>query len=127
MTDYSPADTAARSGFSLETLRYYERIGLLFEIRRTPGGQRIFGDGDLEWLGVLRCLRDTGMPIAVMRRYADLCRDGGDTMLDRLRLLEQHACEVEARARVLRDQQIHLQEKISWYAAQVAAASVAVA
>jgi DNA-binding transcriptional MerR regulator len=121
VTDHSPAETATRSGFSLETLRYYERTGLLFDIRRRSGGQRVFSDQDLEWLSVLRCLRDTGMPIAVMRRYADLCREGGDTMLDRLRLLEEHACEVEQRAMRLREQQEHLREKIRWYASQVIA------
>jgi DNA-binding transcriptional MerR regulator len=67
---YSPRLAADLSGFSLDTLRYYERVGLLYGIERTTGGQRVFSDDDLEWLSVLRCLRDTGMPIAAMRRYA---------------------------------------------------------
>ena len=66
----SPGQAAEQSGFSLDTLRYYERIGLLDGISRAPSGHRRFGDDDLEWLGVLRCLRDTGMPIAQMHRYA---------------------------------------------------------
>src|SRR6266536_356060 len=73
---YSPAQVADRTGFSLDTLRYYERIGLLDGIARTPGGRRSFTDDDLGWLEVLRCLRDTGMPIAQMLRYAELCRTG---------------------------------------------------
>src|SRR5690348_2067833 len=48
---YTPAATAELSGFSLDTLRYYERIGLLYDIDRTPGGQRVFTDEDLGWLG----------------------------------------------------------------------------
>jgi DNA-binding transcriptional MerR regulator len=67
----TPGEVAARSGFSLDTLRYYERIGLLDRPERSPSGHRRFGEEDLEWLEVLRCLRDTGMPIAQMRRYAD--------------------------------------------------------
>jgi DNA-binding transcriptional MerR regulator len=66
---YSTGLAADRSGFSLDTLRYCERIGLLYDTERTTGGQRVFSD-DLEWLGVLRCPRDTGMPIATMQRYA---------------------------------------------------------
>ena len=66
----SPSQAAEQSGFSLDTLRYYERIGLLDDIDRAPSGHRRFGDDDMEWLGVLRCLRETGMPIAQMRRYA---------------------------------------------------------
>ncbi len=71
----SPSEAAEQSGFSLDPLRYYERIGLLNGISRAPSGPRRFGDDDLEWLGVLRCLRDTGMPIARMRRYAELARE----------------------------------------------------
>ncbi|HEY2791722.1 MAG TPA: MerR family transcriptional regulator [Micromonosporaceae bacterium] len=119
MSAYTPAETVSRSGFSLETLRYYERIGLLDDIRRTSGGRRIFDDEDLDWLGVLRCLRDTGMPIATMRRYAELARGGGETMAERLALLRAHAAQVEQTVRQLREQQAHLTEKIGWYAQQI--------
>jgi len=73
---FSPGQVAERSGFSLDTLRYYERIGLLNRLERTSSGHRRFGEDDLEWLEVLRCLRETGMPIAQMRRYAELARGG---------------------------------------------------
>src|SRR4051794_15523814 len=69
---YSPGQVSDKTGFSLDTLRYYERIGLLDGIARTPGGRRTFTDEDLDWLDVLRCLRETGMPIAAMLRYAEL-------------------------------------------------------
>ena len=112
---YSPGLAADRSGFSIDTLRYYERIGLLYDIERTSGGQRIFSDDDLEWLGVLRCLRDTGMPIATMQRYASFARDGECTHVERLALLREHAVEVATRIAALRDQQQHLHDKIGWY------------
>ena len=75
----------------------------------------MFTDDDLDWLGVLRCLRDTGMPIATMQRYASLARDGEDTHAERLELLREHAVEVAARIDALRDQEKHLHEKIHWY------------
>ncbi|HEX3960509.1 MAG TPA: MerR family transcriptional regulator [Trebonia sp.] len=112
---YSPRLAADRSGFSLDTLRYYERVGLLYGIERTTGGQRVFSDDDLEWLSVLRCLRDTGMPIATMRRYASLARDGECTHAERLALLREHAAEVAARIVALREQEEHLHDKIGWY------------
>lgn len=115
MNRYSPAATATLSGFSLDTLRYYERIGLLYDIDRTPGGQRVFTDDDLGWLGVLRCLRDTGMPIAQMLRYAELAREGEHTLAERQAVLEQHACEVQERIAQLQAQQKHLHDKIAWY------------
>jgi DNA-binding transcriptional MerR regulator len=115
----SPGQAAEQSGFSLDTLRYYERIGLLNGISRAPSGHRRFGDDDLEWLGVLRCLRDTGMPIARMRRYAELAREGDLTLAERLRLLTEHDAQVCERVAVLQAQRQHLQEKIDWYRSQL--------
>ena len=112
---YSPGTAADRSGFSLDTLRYYERIGLLFDIERTPSNQRVFTDEDLEWLGVLRCLRDTGMPIATMQRYATLARQGSRTHEARLELLREHAVQVAERISTLKEQEKHLHAKIDWY------------
>jgi len=117
----SPSQAAEQSGFSLDTLRYYERIGLLNGISRAPSGHRRFGDGDLEWLGVLRCLRDTGMPIARMRHYAELAREGESTLAERMRLLTEHDARVSERIAVLEAQRQHLQEKIDWYRGQLSA------
>jgi len=116
---YSPGQTAERSGFSLDTLRYYERIGLLDRVERTSSGHRRFGEDDLEWLEVLRCLRDTGMPIAQMCRYAELARGGEATFAERLGLLTEHDAVVQERIAVLQAQREHLQEKIDWYRGQL--------
>jgi DNA-binding transcriptional MerR regulator len=115
MNRYSPSETAAKSGFSLDTLRYYEKIGLLDGIARTSGGKRVFSEDDLGWLGLLRCLRDTGMPIAQMCRYATLARDGDTTLTERMRLLEEHARDVEERMRLLQQQYDYLRRKIDWH------------
>jgi DNA-binding transcriptional MerR regulator len=116
---FSPSEAAEQSGFSLDTLRYYERIGLLDDIDRAPSGHRRFRDDDLEWLGVLRCLRETGMPIAQMRRYADLTRRGEATMAERLSLLTEHDKQVQERIALLQAQHNHLREKIDWYRSQM--------
>lgn len=115
---YSPGQVADKTGFSLDTLRYYERIGLLDDIARTSGGRRSFTDDDLDWLGVLRCLRDTGMPIAQMLRYAELCRSGDGTIAERITLLEEHDQAVDVQIRELRAQQQHIRGKIAWYRTQ---------
>ncbi|WP_055590977.1 MerR family transcriptional regulator [Peterkaempfera griseoplana] len=116
----SPAQVVERSGFSLDTLRYYERIGLLDGIGRSASGHRRFSQDHLEWLGVLRCLRDTGMPIAEMCRYAESARGGSRTMAERLALLTAHEERVERHIAELRAQQDHLREKIAWYREQLA-------
>lgn len=111
---YSVSETAERSGFSIETLRYYERIDLVTDVPRDTGGRRVYDDDHLSWLGMLRCLRDTGMPIQEMTRYAVLSREPGTTQ-DRLDLLREHAEAVDEQIATLVRQREHLTEKIAWY------------
>ena len=114
MTTYTPGQAAEKTGFSLDTLRYYERIGLLDGVARTAGGRRRYGDDDLGWIEMLRCLRDTGMPIARMREFAALTRDER-TVEARIALLEEHDREVEERIAILHAQRDHIRGKIAYY------------
>ncbi|TCC28900.1 MerR family transcriptional regulator [Kribbella speibonae] len=114
MTTYSPAEAAAQSGFSIDTLRYYEREGILPPIERSPGGRRVYSDGDLWMLGFLRCLRDTGMSIEQLRRYGELSLDDA-TMPERVALLEEHAASIRARITELDATLVRVQEKVDWY------------
>ncbi|MFI5936372.1 MerR family transcriptional regulator [Actinoplanes sp. NPDC051494] len=110
MPPYSPGEIATKTGYTLDTLRYYERIGLLGAIERTAGGQRVFTDDDVAWLMILRCLRDTGMPIAQMRRYAS-----STSVTERRELLEDHDTEIGRRLDELIRQRTHIREKIRYY------------
>ncbi|MDL4771356.1 MULTISPECIES: MerR family transcriptional regulator [Thermomonosporaceae] len=119
MSSYSPAETAEKSGFSIDTLRYYEKIGLLSGIARNSSGRRVFSDDDLRWLGMLQCLRGTGMPIAEMLRYSELARGGGGTVQERLAILQEHDRRVEEQIARLQDQQRQIQWKIDLYRGEV--------
>lgn len=89
---YSIAQAAERSGLSVDTLRYYERIGLLEPPARDSGGRRAYSDEDLVWLSFLTKLRTTEMPLAKMREYAKL-RDLGQAGVSRRKqiLLDQRS------------------------------------
>jgi DNA-binding transcriptional MerR regulator len=112
---YTPGQAAEETGFSVDTLRYYERIGLLDDIERNSGGQRVFSEDDLNWLRILRCLRDTGMPIARMVRYAELARGGDETIAERLEVLEDHDADINRKIELLRTEQDHIRSKIAYY------------
>jgi DNA-binding transcriptional MerR regulator len=71
MDFYNVQQAAQATGMTAHTLRYYERIGLLVT-ERNKGGSRRYSQNDLGWLNVLRCLRETGMPIQTMQQYAQL-------------------------------------------------------
>ncbi|TYC11904.1 MerR family transcriptional regulator [Actinomadura syzygii] len=124
MGSYSPAETAEKSGFSIDTLRYYEKIGLLSGIARNASGRRVFSDDDLSWLEMLRCLRGTGMPIAEMLRYSELARVPG-TVAERLELLQAHDRRVEEQIALLREQQSRIKWKIGIYGSALTGACAA--
>ncbi|NUW34843.1 MerR family transcriptional regulator [Nonomuraea sp. SMC257] len=115
MTVYTPAEAVEETGFTLDTLRYYEKIGLLEPVERNAAGQRRFSEEDLSWLGMIRCLRDTGMPIAEMLRFAELVRAGEHTIADRIRVLEEHDRRVQAQIANLAERQRYINHKISYY------------
>jgi DNA-binding transcriptional MerR regulator len=118
MQTYSPAQAAERSGFSIDTLRYYEREGILPPVARTAGGRRVYSDGDLATLDFLRCLRDTGMPIERLRRYGELCQDAA-TIPERIELLRRHADALDHQIAQMRSWRTRLDEKLTWYEDQL--------
>lgn len=112
---YTPGETAERLGVSIDTIRYYEKIGLLHGIQRNSSGRRIFSDDDLSRLGLLRCLRDSGMPISRLRRFAELLQTGDEGAEQRTALLREHDREIDAKIEQLRREQRRVREKIAWY------------
>ena len=115
MSAYTPAQVVEETGLSIDTLRYYEKIGLLDAVGRNAAGQRRFTDAHLEQLSIARCLRESGMPIADVARYAALARAGEHTIDQRIALLEEHEARVRARMESLRDQQRYITRKIAYY------------
>ncbi|MBV2366134.1 MerR family transcriptional regulator [Streptomonospora nanhaiensis] len=112
---YTPGEVAERFGLSLDTLRYYEREGLLTEVERSTSGHRRYRAADVELLGLVRCLRDTGMPIARLRGFAELVRAGDSTIPGRLEVLREHAERVAEQMVELRRTQEAIEHKIAYY------------
>src|SRR5437764_330533 len=96
------ARVAERTGLSVDTLRYYEKAGLIEQVGRTTGNQRRYRAADLTWLEFLLRLRETGMSIAGMQRFAALRAAGDGTVADRLAMLREHRRDLERRMRRLR-------------------------
>lgn len=112
---------AARTGLSADTLRYYEKIGLLRHVKRDASGHRVYGSGDLEWVGFVLRLKDTGMPLEDIIRYADLRERGDSTLMARQALLEIHAATLQQRLERDREHLDALQAKIEFYRQQTSA------
>jgi DNA-binding transcriptional MerR regulator len=93
----SVGEAAMRVGLSTHTLRWYEQEGLVAPVGRDSVGRRRYTEEDLGWLDLLTKLRRTGMPVRDMRRYAELAREGDQTLPERLRLFKEHRVRVQAR------------------------------
>ena len=104
---------AHQTGLSIDTLRYYERIGLLEPIGRTESGHRRYTSHDLTWIDLLIRLRDTGMPLAQMVHFARLRRQGDATLTERCLMLEQHQHALEAHMRTTEQHMAALDHKIA--------------
>ncbi len=112
---YSIGEVSERSGLSRDTLRWYERIGLMDYIGRDHTGRRRFSDRDLEWLALIGRLRTTGMSVADMVRYAELVRAGDSTLPERLEMFRRTRAEVLAKIEELRRTVDVLDYKIEIY------------
>ena len=118
-------EAAARSGITVHTLRYYERIGLVQPVARARTGHRRYGDDDLRWLELLKKLHATDMSIRKMLEYARLARRGEPTFAARRALLDAHRCDVEAKLEKLRSTHALIKKKIASYDRALAQRSVA--
>ncbi|MBA2682147.1 MAG: MerR family transcriptional regulator [Ktedonobacteraceae bacterium] len=105
------------SGLSAHTLRYYERAGLLPQHvgRNAANGYRYYTQEDVIWLGFIKRLRATGMPIRDVRRYVELSNQGEDTIAARLQLLKQHRDQVEEHLSEVEQHLSAINNKITHY------------
>lgn len=109
------AEAADHSGLSIDTIRYYEKTGLIPKISRGADGRRRFRAEDVDWLKLLRSLRATGMTMKTMARFAELYQDGDKTIADRRTILEEHAALLETRRRELDQCDALLAHKLQLY------------
>lgn len=102
-------------GLSPDTLRWYERIGLLETIPRDAAGQRRYRALDLDRLELLIKMRATGMPLTEMHDYVALIHGGPATRPDRLALLESHRQRTLDRIAALQRDLVVIDRKIDRY------------
>src|SRR5512147_1178003 len=90
-------EVSEATGLSAHTLRYYERIGLIHPIEREDNTRRLYTEQDVGWIDFLLKLRATGMSVKEMQKYAELQRQGDDTLPQRVEMLKSLRQSVEAR------------------------------
>ena len=82
------AEVSERYGISLDTLRYYERIGLIQPVNRNKSGIRDYGEIDLKRIEFIKCMRGAGLPVDVLAEYIKLVQQGDQTIEARKEILK---------------------------------------
>ncbi|MFI8945029.1 MerR family transcriptional regulator [Streptomyces sp. NPDC053750] len=117
----SIGEVAERTGLSVHALRFYEREGLLVgPVRRTSGGRRRYTSLDVEWLLICVKLRESGMPLADLKHFAELVRRGPGNEAERLGLLDAHRQRVDAQIQALEECRSVIAWKVGVYAEHLA-------
>ena len=93
------AEVSKKFDISADTLRYYERIGLIPSVNRTAGGIRNYTQEDCNWVEFIKCMRGAGLSIEVLVDYVNMFKEGNST--------------IAARKELLVEQRRQLSEKIS--------------
>ena len=112
---YTIKEASRRSGVSIDTLRYYERIGLLPSVQRAANGHRRYTGMDLGWLHLLNLLRDTGMSIQQMLRFVSLEQEGETALPEQVEMLEKHRAVLFQHIQEMETSIGLLDEKIKYY------------
>ncbi len=108
------------------TLRYYDKEGLLPFVDRSPSGLRKFKESDFDWLAMINCLKNTGMPIKQIKKYIDYCFQGDATLNERLEIFRKQKESVENQIAELQTHLKRIEYKIWYYETAVAAGTEAV-
>ena len=98
-----------------DTLRYYERIGLIPRVNRNKSGIRDYTEEDCKWVEFVKCMRNTGLPIEVLIEYVALFQQGDETIEARKQLLIEQREQLKKRIEDMQQTLERLDYKIAVY------------
>lgn len=111
---YTISQVAEKMGVAVSTLHYYDKEGLLPFVEKKPNGTRVFKEEDFQWLDIITCMKNSGLPIKDIKRYMDLCEEGDSTMKERLGIFFERKEDVQKQIDELNTVMETINHKI-WY------------
>ena len=108
-------EVSEKYGVSQDTLRYYERIGLIPPVARTAGGIRNYTESDIGWVETAVCMRNAGVPIEALIEYVKLYQEGDATFEARRQLLQEQYDHLKEQKQQIEQTMKRLRYKISRY------------
>lgn len=113
--EYTIKQIAEKTNLTPHTIRYYDKEGMLPFVRRNEAGIREFSDNDLEWIFLICCLKNTGMPIKQIKKFIDLCIVGDETLAIRRQMLLTHRKDTLRKISDLQKNLAKIDAKIEYY------------
>ena len=109
------ADVSEQYGLSTDTLRYYERVGLIQPVNRNGSGIRDYNELDLRRVEFIKCMRSAGLPVEVLIDYVALVQQGDKTIEARREILKEQRELLLARMQEMQKTLDILNHKIEVY------------
>lgn len=109
------AEVSKKNDISQDTLRYYERIGLIPPVPRTKSGIRNYDEASCGWVEMMKCMRKAGVQIEALIEYVDLFQKGDDTIEARKNILVDQREQLIARMEEMQESLERLNQKIENY------------
>jgi DNA-binding transcriptional MerR regulator len=109
------AEVSEQFGLSVDTLRYYERVGLILPVHRNESGIRDYDELDLRRVDFIKCMRGAGLPVEVLIEYMGLVQQGDSTIEARKEILIEQRDLVVARLEEMQKTLDRLNYKIEVY------------
>lgn len=109
------AEVSKKLNISADTLRYYERIGLIPAVPRNKSGIRNYDDSSIGWINFIKCMKKAGLTIEVLIEYVSLYQQGDSTKETRKSLLIEQRKELLDRIEELKETLEYLNKKIEKY------------
>lgn len=111
--EYSISEVCEKTGFTADTLRYYEKAGLLPGVERRSG-RRVYSEANLAALKLVDCMKKTGMPLENIAKFMRLTTRGESTVLKRLDMMKKQQAVVDKMMRDIQACADHIAFKV-WY------------
>ena len=109
------AEVSKQYELTADTLRYYERIGLIPPVNRNSSGNRDYTEEDCRWVSFIKCMRNAGLSIEILLEYVILFRQGDETRGVRKELLIEQRRQIVERIGELHSTLSYLDKKIDGY------------
>lgn len=115
------SEVSEKYGLPADTLRYYEKVGLIPPVTRKDSGVRDYSEEDCGWVEFIKCMRGAGLSIETLIRYVALYRKGNRTLKQRKQLLIDERDKLQARIKQMQQVLKRLNYKVEVYEERIVA------